>query len=76
MSQAHASLEPLSLLLLLRSLQALLLFYETPVLLLAGLSGTLVLEMNVLCAALNKIMIIERKYQKNTLNRLNLPAVV
>lgn len=56
-----------SLLLLLQSLQPSLLFYETPVLILAALSSTFVFEMTVLLGGegtVNKIMIIERKYQK------------
>lgn len=56
-----------SLLLLLQSLQPSLLFYETPVLILAALSSTFVFEMRVLLGGegtVNKIMIIERKYQK------------
>lgn len=56
-----------SLLLLLQSLQPFLLFYETPVLILAALSSTFVFEMRVLLGGegtVNKIMIIERKYQK------------
>ena len=56
-----------SLLLLLQSLQPSLLFYETPVLIRAGLSSTFVFEMTVLLGGegtVNNIMIIERKYQK------------
>lgn len=56
-----------SLLLLLQSLQPFLLFYATPVLILAALSSTFVFEMTMLLGGgetVNKIMIIERKYQK------------